>query len=108
MLEKELVVGRTKLGASNERVRQLTAELEALNERIKNVNNALADPSISEEESANLMDALLENVQLTLTDVEIKLSQAVAEGPPQTVGQRVINAITDFIQAILRIIFPSS
>jgi|GEM_PF-6602648 len=90
-IQDELDSNKQKLGESNARVEELTAELNALNDRIKATNQELSKPELSDSQQADLISALVENVQLSLNDAEARLEQAVSESPPPTVGQVVFS-----------------
>jgi uncharacterized phage infection (PIP) family protein YhgE len=111
-LQQQLEEGLTQLDRSNAKVKELTAELHALNQRIQAVNHALEDPTVSAVERENLIGALLTNIRLSLENAEERLEEAVAEAPPQTIGEVMrevlggsVAEIVQWIKAALAAIF---
>jgi prefoldin subunit 5 len=107
-LESALMNGSTELERSNTRVKLLTEELNALNQRMQEVNQALKDPMISQADKDSLVGALVTNIELSLSDIEQSLEQAVADNQPKTVSevltQSVKNIFSELMNTLMQLI----
>jgi hypothetical protein len=101
-LQNELEQDRAERKYSDEKIKTLTDELDALNERLQTANEVLSIPDISESDRANLIEGIMTNIQLTLEHLEKRLQEESAQNQSYTIGEVIARTIYDTVSGFIQ------